>query len=148
MTSPSRKIRENDSQIGRSYSENYCIFCQYRSKLAITPTIAIKWKEKYDAVVVDCPKKKFPWVPFRTKFQFLGRLFRPSLFPANNENLPSITPTKRLNAQHMVEYKKQLLYEENRKTGNVMQQPMDSCICGINTSSESILIRSYLLFGR
>ena len=26
-----------------------------------------------------------------------------------------------------------------------MQQPMDSCVCGINTSSESILIRSYLL---
>ena len=24
-----------------------------------------------------------------------------------------------------------------------MQQPMDSCVCGINTSSESILIRSY-----
>ena len=23
-----------------------------------------------------------------------------------------------------------------------MQQPMDSCVCGINTSSESILIRS------
>ena len=29
-----------------------------------------------------------------------------------------------------------------------MQQPMDSCVCGINTSSESILIRSYLLFAR
>ena len=27
-----------------------------------------------------------------------------------------------------------------------MQQPMDSYVCGINTSSESILIRSYLLF--
>ena len=26
-----------------------------------------------------------------------------------------------------------------------MQQPMDSCFCGINTSTESILIRSYLL---
>ena len=34
------------------------------------------------------------------------------------------------------------------KLENVMQQPMDSCICGINTSSESILIRSYLLFAR
>ena len=29
-----------------------------------------------------------------------------------------------------------------------MQQPMYSCVCGINTSSESILIRSYLLFAR
>ena len=38
------------------------------------------------------------------------------------------------------------LYEENHKSGNVMQQAMDSCNCGINTSSESILTRSYLLF--
>ena len=44
--------------------------------------------------------------------------------------------------------KKQLLYEENKKSGNVMQQPLDSYICGINMSSESILIRSYLLFTR
>ena len=58
------------------------------------------------------------------------------------------TPTKRSNAQHMVEYLKQLFYEENQKLLNVMQQPMDSCLCGINTSSESILIRSYLLFAR
>ena len=57
------------------------------------------------------------------------------------------TPTKHSNAQHLVEYQKQLLCEENQ-TGNVMQQPMDSCVCGINTSSESILIRSYLLFAR
>ena len=55
-------------------------------------------------------------------------------------------PTKRSNAHHLVEYYKQLLYEEHQKSGNVMQQPMDSCVCGINTSSESILIRSYLLF--
>ena len=34
--------------------QSYSIFCQFRSKLAITYTIAIKWKEKYDAVVVDC----------------------------------------------------------------------------------------------
>ena len=54
-------------------------------------------------------------------------------------------PTKCSNAQHLVEYQKQLLYEENQKSGNVMQQPMDFCVCGINTSSESILIRSYLL---
>ena len=39
--------------------------------------------------------------------------------------------------------KKQLLYEENQKSGNVMQQPMDSYVCGINTSSESILIRVF-----
>ena len=32
--------------------QNYSIFCQFRSKLAITLTIIIKWKEKYDAVVV------------------------------------------------------------------------------------------------
>ena len=56
------------------------------------------------------------------------------------------TPTKRLNAQNLVEYYIQLLYEENQKSGNVMQQPMDSCACGIYTSSESILIWSYLLF--
>ena len=57
-------------------------------------------------------------------------------------------PTKRSNAQHLVESEKQRLYEENKKSGNVMQQPMDSYVCGINTSSESILIRSYLLFPR
>ena len=34
--------------------QNYGIFCQFRSKLAITHIIAIKLKEKYDAVVVDC----------------------------------------------------------------------------------------------
>ena len=33
--------------------QNYSIFCQFRSKLAITHNIAIK-KEKYDAVAVDC----------------------------------------------------------------------------------------------
>ena len=34
--------------------QNYGIFCQFRSKLAITHTIDIKWKEKYNSVVVDC----------------------------------------------------------------------------------------------
>ena len=34
--------------------KNYGIFCKFRSKLATTHTIASKWKEKYDAVVVDC----------------------------------------------------------------------------------------------
>ena len=31
------------------------------------------------------------------------------------------TPTKRSNAQHLVEYEKQLIYEANPKSGNVMQ---------------------------
>ena len=57
-------------------------------------------------------------------------------------------PTKWSNAQHLVEYEKELLYEENKKSGNVMQQPMDFSVCGINTSSASILIRSHLLFAR
>ena len=35
-------------------AQNYDIFCQFRSRLAISQAIAIKWKEKYDAVVVDC----------------------------------------------------------------------------------------------
>ena len=34
--------------------QSYGIFYQFRSKLAITHTIAIKWKEKYVTVVVDC----------------------------------------------------------------------------------------------
>ena len=34
--------------------QSYSIFCQIRSKLAITHINAIKWKEKYNAVVVDC----------------------------------------------------------------------------------------------
>ena len=60
----------------------------------------------------------------------------------------NITPTKRSNAQHLIAYEKQLLYEENEKSGNIMQQPMNSYVYGINTSSESILVRSYLLFAR
>ena len=55
-------------------------------------------------------------------------------------------PTKRSNALHLVEYEKQLLYEENKKSENIMQQPVESYICGISRRSESILIRSYLLF--
>ena len=47
------------------------------------------------------------------------------------------TPTKRSVAQHLVEYEKQLLYEENQKSGNVMQHPMDTYVRGINTSSFS-----------
>ena len=75
--------------------QNYVIFCKFRSELAIAQSIAIKWKEKYDAVVVDCHhslclcgdimKKSLPrkkkrnfffletptshWVPYRAKFQ-------------------------------------------------------------------------------
>ena len=50
------------------------------------------------------------------------------------------TPTKRLNAQHLVEYQKQFLQEENKKSGNVMQQIMHSYVCGINLRSESSLL--------
>ena len=57
------------------------------------------------------------------------------------------TPTKRSNAPHLVECDKQLLYEENKQnSGNVMQQPMDSYVCDINTTSESILTRSNSFF--
>ena len=55
-------------------------------------------------------------------------------------------PTKRSNAQHLVEYEKQLLYQENQKSGNVMQQPMGSHVCGTNLRSESSLVLSDLLF--
>ena len=34
--------------------QKYRILCQFRSKLAITHTIGMKRKEKYNAVVVDC----------------------------------------------------------------------------------------------
>ena len=34
---------------------------------------------------------------------------------------PLSTTTKRSNAQHLIEYEKQLLYEENQKSGNIMQ---------------------------
>ena len=56
------------------------------------------------------------------------------------------TPTKRSNAQHLVEYQKQFLQEENQKSGNVMQQTMHSYVCGINLRSESSLVLSDLHF--
>ena len=56
------------------------------------------------------------------------------------------TPTKQSNAQHLVEYQKQLLQEENQQSGNVMQQLMLSHLCGINLRSESYLVLSDLLF--
>ena len=34
--------------------QNYSIFCQFGSKLAITHTIAIRGRGKNNAVVVDC----------------------------------------------------------------------------------------------
>ena len=53
---------------------------------------------------------------------------------------------QRSNAQHLVEYLKQFLQEENRKSGNFMQQTMRSNVCGINSRSESSLVLSYLHF--
>ena len=38
---PAGQLGRSDSQIGRSYSANYDIFCQFRSKSAITHAIAI-----------------------------------------------------------------------------------------------------------
>ena len=38
----------------REKSSKLRYFYQFKSKLATTHTITIKWKEKYDAVVVDC----------------------------------------------------------------------------------------------
>ena len=69
---------------GEVKAQNHGIFCQFRSKLAIIHTTAIKWKEKYDAMVVDCNHslslcgdrmkmilpKEIPtslWVPFKAK---------------------------------------------------------------------------------
>ena len=69
---------------------------------------------------------------------------RPSSNSANH--FASVTPTKQSNAQHLVEYKKQLLQEENKKSRNGMQQPMHSYVCGINLRSESSLVLSDLLF--
>ena len=50
---------------GEVIAQNYDIFRQFRRKLAITHTIAIKWKEKHNAVVVDClimsPQFAFVW---------------------------------------------------------------------------------------
>ena len=40
-------------RFGEIIVQNYGIFHQFGSKLAITHTIAIKWKEKQDAVVTE-----------------------------------------------------------------------------------------------
>ena len=78
VTSPSRKIREK-WQLHREklYTQNYCIFCQFRSKLAITHTTVFKWKEKYDAVVVDCHHSlrcvvnEWKWVSLKVRLPLL-----------------------------------------------------------------------------
>ena len=54
--------------------QNYGIFCQFRSKLAITHTIAIRWKEKFDAVVVDCYQTLHLCGDRMKIYIFLGRL--------------------------------------------------------------------------
>ena len=54
-------------------------------------------------------------------------------------------PIKHSDAQPLVKYVKQLHKEENKKSGTVMQYPIDSYFCGINRSSESFLIMSFLL---
>ena len=55
-------------------------------------------------------------------------------------------PIKRSDAQQLVKCEKQLALEGESKSGNVMQYPMDSYICGIKTRSESSLILSDILF--
>ena len=57
-----------------------------------------------------------------------------------------LMPIKRSDAQQLVKCEKQLASEGESKSGNVMQYPMDSYICGIKTRSESSLILSDLLF--
>ena len=51
-------VGKSDFSLQENYGEviaqSYGIFCQFRSKLAIPNTFASKWKENYDAVVVDC----------------------------------------------------------------------------------------------
>ena len=55
--------------------QNYGIFSQFRSKLAITHTIAIKWKQKYNAVVLDCHHSlRLCGDRMKMSLFFLGRL--------------------------------------------------------------------------
>ena len=58
----------------------------------------------------------------------------------------NITPTKRSNAQHLVEYEKQFLQEENQKPGNVTQQTMHSYVCGIKTQESIGFCMTFLDF--
>ena len=62
----SRKIREKwQSDREKLIAQNYHIFCQFRSKLAITHTFAIKWKEKYNSEIVTTEWK---WVQKKKQF--------------------------------------------------------------------------------
>ena len=58
------------------------------------------------------------------------------------------TPTKRSDAQPLVEREKQLecLPVENRKSGNVVQLLTGPYVYGVNRRSESFLLLSDLLF--
>ena len=48
----------------------------------------------------------------------------------------SVTPTKRSNAQHLIGYEKQLLYDENTKISECHAIAFGSYVCGINTMYE------------
>ena len=58
----------------------------------------------------------------------------------------TITPTKRFNAQPLVNMTKQLPYEKNKKIWECHAVAMNFYFCGIKTRSESSLISSDLLF--
>ena len=68
--------RKESNQTNKQNKQTNGIFCQFRSKLAITHTVAIKWKEKYYAVVEDCNHTCICVVTAKkkTKKNFLGRL--------------------------------------------------------------------------
>ena len=94
------KLGTDSREKWQSDREKLVIFCQFRSKLAITHTIAIKWKEKYDdchhtlhlcgdRIKMSLPQKvdfyiffketpSSPWVPFRKNFRPPEQLFCPS----------------------------------------------------------------------
>ena len=61
---------------------------------------------------------------------------------------PVFTPTKHADAQPLVEYEKKTATGRKTKIGgcHVIAYDMDSFVCSINTSFESILIMSNLLF--
>ena len=80
MTSPSRKIGEKrQSDREKLQCKNDNIFRQFISKLAITYPIAIKCKEKYDAVVVDC-HHSLPLYGDRMKMSLLKKILPGSHF--------------------------------------------------------------------
>ena len=59
---------------------------------------------------------------------------------------PEFKPTKRSNAQHLVEYLKQLLQEEKKKIWECHATAYATYVCGKNLRSESSLVLSDLLF--